>query len=542
MVNPTRAYGTPPGIGASDDAPLGPEESPETRWPVVAGSVAGSPGDPAASLGAPSPAVPSPGHGARGTSESSMRPSPGEGSRESDLAHGQGRILVVDDEIAMAKMVEQGLGRRGYKVTAVTNAEAAIAELAGGEFDVVLTDLKLDGSDGLSLCERAIGMCPDVPVVVMTAFGSMDAAIAAIRAGAYDFINKPVELEALAVSMRRAVDHRRLTAEVRRLRQTVAHTAPPGSMVGQSRAMRAVYDLVERVGPSDATVLILGESGTGKELVARGLHEKSERRNGPFIAINCAAMPPTLLESELFGHMRGAFTDAKTSRDGLFVQATGGTLFLDEIGEMPPEMQPKLLRALQERRVRPIGASKEKEFDARIIAASNRDMDTEVEEGRFREDLYYRINVVGIKVPPLRSRGHDILQLAQFFIDRIGRRMGKEVRRLTADAARKLLDYDWPGNVRELENCIERAVTLARYDEITLDDLPERIRDYRSSRVVVDTHDPAELITLDELERRYVDRVLAAVGQNKTQAAKILGVDRRTLYRKLARYEGNEDV
>jgi DNA-binding NtrC family response regulator len=458
-----------------------------------------------------------------------------------DTGATQGRILVVDDDLAMAKMVQQGLGRRGYRVAAVTTAEAALTELAGGEFDVVLTDLKLDGQDGLSLCERAIGMCPDVPVVVMTAFGSMDAAIAAIRAGAYDFINKPVELEALAVAMRRAVDHRRLTAEVRRLRQTVARAEPPGSMVGQSRAMRAVYDLVERVGPSDATVLILGESGTGKELVARGLHERSERRNGPFIAINCAAMPPTLLESELFGHMRGAFTDAKTSRDGLFVQATGGTLFLDEIGEMPPEMQPKLLRALQERRVRPIGASKEKEFDARIIAASNRDMDAEVEEGRFREDLYYRINVVGIKVPPLRARGHDILLLAQHFVDRIGRRMGKDVRRLTAEAARKLLDYDWPGNVRELENCVERAVTLARYDEITLDDLPERIRDYRSSRVVVDTHDPSELITLEELERRYVDRVLSAVGQNKTQAAKILGVDRRTLYRKLARYQQGKE-
>ncbi|MBC7173402.1 MAG: sigma-54-dependent Fis family transcriptional regulator, partial [Polyangiaceae bacterium] len=288
-----------------------------------------------------------------------------EDNRDVDAA-GQGRILVVDDDVAMAKMVQQGLGRRGYRVVAVTSVEAALAELGDGDFDAVLTDLKLDGQDGLSLCERAIGMCPDVPVVVMTAFGSMDAAIAAIRAGAYDFINKPVELETLAVSMRRAVDHRRLTAEVRRLRQTVAH-APPSSMIGDSRAMRSVYDLLERVGPSDATVLILGESGTGKELVARGLHDRSERRNGPFIAINCAAMPPTLLESELFGHMRGSFTDAKTSRDGLFVQATGGTLFLDEIGEMPPEMQPKLLRALQERRVRPIGASKEKEFDARII-------------------------------------------------------------------------------------------------------------------------------------------------------------------------------
>jgi two-component system response regulator HydG len=284
-------------------------------------------------------------------------------------------------------------------------------------------------------------------------------------------------------------------------------------------------------------VVITGESGTGKELVARALHDEGSRGSRRFVAVNCAALPTTLLESELFGHVKGAFTDARVARQGLFVQADGGTILLDEVGEMPAEMQSKLLRVLQERRVRPVGGSADVTFDARVVAATNRDLETEVEEGRFREDLYSRLNVVQIHVPPLRVRGNDVLLLGQHFVERVGSRTGKAVRGISGDAAKKLLAYDWPGNVRQLENCMERSVALTRFDQIVVDDLPERIRNHESARVDVSDVDAENLLTLDELEKRYVERVLRATDGNKTQAAAILGLDRRTLYRKLERYE-----
>jgi two-component system response regulator HydG len=297
--------------------------------------------------------------------------------------------------------------------------------------------------------------------------------------------------------------------------------------------VRRLLDLIEQVADSDATVLITGESGTGKELVAREIHQRSARGEHPFTAVNCAALPATLLESELFGHLRGAFTDAKRSRDGLFVQAAGGTVFLDEIGEMPLEMQAKLLRVLQERTVRPIGSDTEVPFNARLLTATNRDLEGEVDSKRFRNDLYYRINVVQLGVPPLRSRGNDILMLAHHFLQRYASETGKEVTGISGAAAQRLLDYDWPGNVRELENCIQRAVTLTRLSEVSVDDLPEKIRDYQSSRIVIASDNPDELFSLEEMERRYIRKVLAAVGGNKTQAARILGLDRRTLYRRI---------
>jgi DNA-binding NtrC family response regulator len=452
------------------------------------------------------------------------------------------RVLVVDDDRNMCELVEAGLTRRGCQVEWRTRALDALDLLEERDFDVVLTDLKLDDLNGIALTERVLGSRPDLPVVVMTAFGSMDAAVSCLRVGAYDFITKPIEMEALAAAVMRASQHRRLSEEVRRLREEVEDVRGAGEMVGESPAMRRVYDLVNRVSGSDATVLITGESGTGKELVARALHRKSERSKGSFVAINCAAMPANLLESELFGHMKGAFTDAKRSREGLFIEASGGTLFLDEIGEMAAEMQAKLLRSLQERRVRPVGGAQEIPFDTRIVAATNRDLDADVEDGRFREDLYYRINVVRIDVPPLRLRGNDTLMLAQHFIDRIRKRSGKGVEGISSQAAQKLLEYDWPGNVRELENCMERACALARFDQITVDDLPEKIRAYQSSHMVIASDDPADLPTLEDLERRYIQRVLKAVAGNKTQAARVLGVDRRTLYRKLERWSGHAHV
>jgi two-component system response regulator HydG len=450
----------------------------------------------------------------------------------------KGQVLIVDDEQETCDLLEMALVRHGFKVTTSTAANQALELVATQEFDVVLTDLSMPEMSGLDLCERVLGTRPNMPVVVITGQGSLETAIGAIRVGAYDFITKPVDPKLLYLSVSRAIQHRHLQDEVKRLREAVAADGDgaEGALVGQSGAMRRVYELITRVGESDASVLIHGETGTGKELIARGIHMRSRRKDGPFVAINCAAVPHSLIESELFGHARGAFTDAKVQRTGLFVQANGGTLFLDEIGELPIDMQPKLLRALQERKVRPVGANQEVAFDSRIVAATNRNLEDEVYEKRFREDLYYRINVVKIDVPPLRERGGDVLHLAQFFLKQFAQRNDKNALELSTTAAEKLLAYNWPGNVRELENCMEHAVALARFDQITVEDLPEKIRAYRAERFVVAANDPTEIVTMDELERRYILRVLSLVGGNKSRAAQVLGFDRRTLYRKLERY------
>ena len=450
----------------------------------------------------------------------------------------KGQALVVDDEQETCDLLEMALVRHGFKVTTCTAANRALELVATQDFDVVLTDLHMPDMSGLELCERVLGTRPNMPVVVITGQGSLEAAIGAIRVGAYDFITKPVDAKLLYLSVSRAIQHRHLQDEVRRLRAAVGADSDTAenAIIGQSGAMRRVYELVSRVGESDASVLIHGETGTGKELIARGIHMRSRRKEGPFVAINCAAVPHSLIESELFGHARGAFTDAKAQRTGLFVQASGGTLFLDEIGELPIDMQPKLLRALQERKVRPVGANNEVPFDSRIVAATNRNLEDEVYEKRFREDLYYRINVVKIDVPPLRERSGDVLHLAQYFLKQFAARNDKDALELSTTAAEKLMAYNWPGNVRELENCMEHAVALARFDQITVEDLPEKIRAYRAERFVVAANDPTEIVTMDELERRYILRVLSLVGGNKSRAAQVLGFDRRTLYRKLERY------
>jgi two-component system response regulator HydG len=445
-------------------------------------------------------------------------------------------VLAVDDDQNMRQLLEAGL-RSSFSVSTAASAENALELIRDREFDVVVADVNLHGASGLELCARVSELRPDLPVLVITAYGTMETAIAAIRAGAHDFVNKPVDIEQLSHTIGRAAEHKQLRDEVKRLRQRPFGAEVPSSFVGDSRAMRKVYELIERVGPTDVAVLITGESGTGKELAARAIHNRSARSGGQFVAINCAAVPANLLESELFGHVKGAFTDAKSDKKGLFVEADGGTLFLDEIAEMPPEMQVKLLRVLQESKVRPVGGTSELAFDTRIIAATNRDLDEEVESGHFREDLYYRLHVVGLRMPPLRSRGHDVLALAQHFIDEAADTMHKPVRGLAPEAARKLLDYDWPGNVRELENTIERAVALTRRNEITVEDLPDKVRSFESGKLVITGDDPDEMPTLNEVERRYINRVLKATDGNKTHAAKVLGLDRRTLYRKLDRYQ-----
>jgi two-component system response regulator HydG len=446
------------------------------------------------------------------------------------------KLLVVDDDEPTCEFLEATLSSQGFRVTWDVRAESALQRLREQDFDVTLTDLGMEGINGIEFCQRAIEIQPDMPVIVVTGQASLDAAIAAIRVGAYDFITKPVDTKLLGHQVRRAIEHRRLGREIKRLRQELADAHGLDGIIGRSAAMRRVFNLVQRLRDSDASVLVTGESGTGKELVARSIHENSERKNGPFIALNCAAVPPTLLESELFGHTKGAFTDAKRSREGLFVQADSGTLFLDEVGELPLEMQPKLLRALQERRVRPVGGDSEVTFDARIVTATNRDLESDVEAGRFREDLLYRIDVVRIELPPLRARGRDVLLLAQHFLQRHTSSGNAKVVGISEPAAEKLLSYDWPGNVRELENCVERAVALARFDQITVEDLPRKVREHHADRVLISTEDPSELLTLEQLEQRYIAKVLTLMGGNKSQAAKVLGLDRRTLYRRLDKF------
>jgi two-component system response regulator AtoC len=446
------------------------------------------------------------------------------------------RILVVDDDRSMCELLQAGLARRGFEVIWRTSAVEALAAMSEGDFDVIVTDLNMPGTNGLELCERVTANRPDVPVVVITAFGSLDTAVAAIRAGAYDFITKPFEMDVLRLTLDRAVQHHRLRDEVKRLRKAVTESQGFGELLGRSPAMRRVLDLVDRASESDATVLVTGESGTGKELIARALHQHSRRREGPFLAVSCAAMPEALLESELFGHARGAFTDAKTPRTGLLLQASGGTLLLDEIGDMPIGLQPKLLRAIEDRRIRPLGENAERPFDVRLVCATNRDLEADIEEKRFRADLFYRINVIHVELPPLRAREGDVLPLAQHFVRHFGQAAGKQIAGVSTAAAERLLAYAWPGNVRELRNCMERAVALTRFEEIAAEDLPEKIQTYRRSRLVVDLDDTAHLATLEEVERRYILRVLEAAGGHRSKAAQILGLDRKTLYRKLERW------
>src|SRR5437867_1092004 len=377
------------------------------------------------------------------------------------LRGGRGRVLVVDDDADVCALLEARLAGRGFEVAWTTSAAAALDSLAGAEVDAILTDIQMARMSGLELCERIAASRPDLPVVVMTAFGTLEAAIAAIRAGAYDFVTKPVEIDALVVALERAVQHRMLRSEVERLRRVVDDAEGFGELFGASAPMKRVYDLLERVVSSDATVLVTGESGTGKELVAR---------------------------------------------------------------------------ALQERTVRPVGADHEVTVDVRIVAATNRDLEAAVEEGRLREDLYFRLNVIRIELPPLRVRGRDILLLAQRFADHYAREMKKPVCGLSPAVAERLLAYAWPGNVRELQNCMERAVALSGGARIGVDDLPEAIRTYRHTHVVVAGDDPEELVTLEEVEWRYIQRVMEAVGGHRTRAAEVLGLDRKTLYRKLDRY------
>mgnify|MGYP002629425767 CR=1 FL=1 len=454
-----------------------------------------------------------------------------------------GQLIFIEDDAALRRMLATALERRGWEVVALTRAEEALERLDGTELDadVVLTDLFMPGLGGMELCRRLRELRPEIPVVVLTAFGSLDTAIEAIRAGAWDFVTKPVGVDALSIALDRAREHRSLRREVRQLRKEIQGWAGGDLLTGESEAMRTLRGLVDRVAVSEASVLIRGETGTGKEVVARAIHARSPRAGRPFVALSCAALPEALLESELFGHVRGAFTGANERRPGLFQQATGGTLFLDEIGEMPMALQVKLLRVLQERSVRPVGGDREIPIDVRILSATHRALEEAIEEGRFREDLWFRLNVIQIDLPPLRDRGHDVLALAQRFVQEFAQRPGCVVRGISPEAARRLLAWSWPGNVRELRNCIERAVALTTREEIGVEDLPPRVREMASSSAPATDLAAGGFVALAELERRYVLQVLDAVGGKRGEAARILGLDRKTLYRRLQEWAGPND-
>jgi DNA-binding NtrC family response regulator len=435
------------------------------------------------------------------------------------------RVLVVDNDAEMVKMLRQHLESDGFQVVVVNSGADAVAALGHDDYDVVLTDLVMDEVDGLVVLGEAQRRQPSARVILMTAFASLETAIAAMRQGAYDYLSKPFKMAEVTIAVRRAVEDRRLREENRRLRDEVGRRYTSTSLLGQSRAMQAVFEQIEAVAGSEATILLVGESGTGKELVARAIHWKSPRRERPFVAVNCAAIPDALLESELFGHEKGAFTGAERKRRGLFAEASGGTLFLDEIGDMSLALQAKLLRSLQEKAVRAVGGTEEIRLDVRILSATNRDLSVLVREGQFREDLAYRLAVIPIRLPSLRERVEDVPLLAKHFLDRAAATLGRHFDGFTDEAMAWLMKQRWPGNVRQLENVVERAATLAKTPSITASDLSTDLFGSASSGA-------AQLRpTLEELERDYISRVLAETNGDKTAAARILGVSVRTLQR-----------
>jgi len=436
------------------------------------------------------------------------------------------RILVVDNDPEMVKLVQKHLEAEGFHVTVAGSGAEAIAALGRDEYEVVLTDLVMEHVDGLAVLAEAQRAQRGVYVILMTAFASLETALAAMRQGAYDYLSKPFKLAEVSIAVRRALEDRRLREENRKLRDEVGHRYSFASLLGQSPAMQQVFEQITALASTDSTVLVIGESGTGKELVARAIHWNSPRRQNAFVAINCAAIPDTLLESELFGHEKGAFTGADRKRRGLFAEASAGTLFLDEIGDMSLGLQAKVLRALQDRTVRPVGGNEEIRLDVRVISATNRDLTALVQSGTFREDLYYRLAVIPVRLPSLRERPEDIPLLAEHFLERVATTLGKRFDGFTEDATAWLLKQRWPGNVRQLENVVERAATLAKATSIASSDLSVDLFGFAAAAPGTGLRP-----TLEELERDYIERVLAETKGDKTAAARILGVSVRTLQR-----------
>jgi two-component system response regulator HydG len=444
----------------------------------------------------------------------------------------QGRevtLLVVDDEPSNLTSIRKIFEREGLRVLTAESGKDALEIARKHKVEVVLTDLMMPGANGVELLRAVKEVSPDTEVVLMTAYGTVETAVQAMREGAYDFVEKPLKRMSIVKSVQKAAERQSLVAENRSLRQELK-LLTSRDIVGQSPALRRVLDVATQAAPSSATVLILGESGTGKELIARYIHSKSSRGSGPFVAVNCAAIPETILEAELFGHERGAFTGAVGRREGRFARARGGTLFLDEIGELTPSVQVKLLRVVQEGEYEPVGGNPVR-ADIRLLAATNRDLAAEVEAGRFREDLYYRLNVIAVTAPPLRARREDVPLLIDHFLGVYCKKNGRARLEVNRDAMVKLLDYSWPGNVRELENVMERAAVLCRSGAIAVQDLPDAVAQATAPL-------PSSLsfsigTTLEEIESRMIRETLKHTGGDKSLAAQLLGISTRTIYRKL---------
>ncbi|MBI2985433.1 MAG: sigma-54-dependent Fis family transcriptional regulator [Deltaproteobacteria bacterium] len=441
-------------------------------------------------------------------------------------------ILIVEDDREMCRFLSELLAEEGYEVAVVYDGPSAVEKYRQESFDLTITDLMMPRMKGTELVQRLKEIEPDALVLLITAFGSIESAVETMRAGAFDYLTKPFRTDEILLSVSRALEQRGLRMELQRLRKEIQSRYGFENIVGKSDSMRRVFEMIAHIGDVPANVLIIGESGTGKELVARAIHYNSPRNRNPFIPLNCAAIPETLLESELFGYLRGAFTDAKRDRKGLFHEASGGSLFLDEISEIPVNLQAKLLRVIEDKEVRPLGASRGEKVDARILAASNRDLDQLVGEGRFRQDLFYRLNVIRIELPPLRERSEDIPLLVEHFIQKFSGKTKRRVQGLTEEALAAILNYHWPGNVRELEHTIERAVLLGKEEMISGNDLPPQLLNKRAKEGLLEEA-LSNRYTLKELERIYISKVLETTKGNKTEAANTLGVDRTTLYRKL---------
>jgi DNA-binding NtrC family response regulator len=444
----------------------------------------------------------------------------------------KGSVLIVDDDLEMRTLIEEFLQEEGYDAESVSRGDLALKSFQVKRYDLLITDLRMEGLSGLELLKEVKSAYPQQTIIMITAFGTVESAIEAMKLGALDYIIKPFKRGQLIVVVEKAFEQIRLQQEVNRLREVVTKEYQFSKIIGKSKEMQAVFQLIKRVSDSTVNVLISGESGTGKEMVARAIHYNSPRKDAPFIPIDCASIPEMLLESELFGHVRGAFTDARIDKKGMFEEASGGTLFLDEIGEMPLGLQPKLLRVIQEKTVRRVGSTKTSPIDIRIISATNLDLIEEVQGKRFRDDLFYRVNVLQIDLPPLRNRREDIPLLAGHFLKKYAESQKKAITGLTESAMKILMKYGWPGNVRELENMIERGVTLSRREKISAEDFPPIITGGQGDQLLIEQA-LARMSPLAEVEREYVYRILQLSGGNKMKAAKILQIDRHTLYKKL---------
>lgn len=457
------------------------------------------------------------------------------------MSHNE-HILLVEDDAGLRELLQEELEAEGYSVTACPDAETGLEALKSKVPDLLISDLRLPGADGLSLLPIISTLTPRPAVLIITAFGSVQQAVESLKAGADDFLTKPLEMDHFLLTVTRLMENRRLRNEVQHYRSILAVEQFNG-IIGQSPAMQQLFHQIRQIASADGPVLIQGESGTGKELVARALHEQSPRKGKPYMVVNCGGIPSELMESEFFGHAAGAFTGARTQRAGLFQQADGGTLMLDELGEMPLALQAKLLRALQDGHVRPVGSDHEIQLDVRVIGATNRNLTEAVADGSFREDLYYRLETFGIQIPPLRARGDDIQQLAEFFLTRFNARQSRAIKGFSDDALAILMRYSFPGNVRELQNAVERAATFCDTPLIEPRHLPQRIREQPpqsfqeqatveiATTAAAPTDAPEGLPDLETIQRQYIHQVLNATNGNKRKAADILGITRRTLYR-----------